>query len=354
LFPLFFTQYAHFLIPLFNIQLREHPNNTGSSLKTGLYCVLDNLNMFKLTLKQCAYFVAVAEQDGIAQASRVLYISQPAVAQALDKLEHVFGFRLFERHHARGTELTPQGRAFLRSARDLLRQAERTEHDAVAIAADIAGIVRLGCFHTIAPFYLAQIVGAHREVYPDVEIVSSELRQDEIISGLDTGEIDLALTYDMSLDHCPVERQVVAQLKPFLLLNEHHPRASQASIRLADMAQEPFVMFDGPSSRDFFENILAAHGINPPVAFNSKSMESVRSAVSNGLGFSLSVMRLDHSDTYDGGRVVSVPIVDDINPLAIVLVRKQGAVQSRQIDKFSSFCEEYFKNTVKTNSMLLT
>ncbi len=69
--------------------------------------------MFNITIKQCAYFNAVAEQGGIAQASRVLNISQPAVAQAIDKLEHIYGFRLFERHHARGTELTPQGRSFL-------------------------------------------------------------------------------------------------------------------------------------------------------------------------------------------------------------------------------------------------
>jgi DNA-binding transcriptional LysR family regulator len=115
------------------------------------------------------------------------------------------------------------------------------------------------------------------------------------------------------------------------------------------MAREPFVMFDGPSSRDYFEGILAAHGINPPVSFNSKSMESVRSAVSNGLGFSLSVMKLDYSETYDGGRVMSVPIMDDIDPLAIVLVRKQGSVPSRQIDNFALFCEEYFVNAIKKN-----
>jgi DNA-binding transcriptional LysR family regulator len=306
--------------------------------------------MVNLTIKQCAYFVAVAEQGGIAQAARVLNISQPAVAQAIDKLEHVFGFRLFERHHARGTELTPQGRAFLHSARDLLQQAERSEHDARAIAADLVGIVRLGCFHSIAPFYLAQIIRAHRDACPEVEITSSELRQDEILAGLDVGEIDLALTYDMSLDDCPIERHVVAELKPFLLLNERHHRASQSSIRLADMAQEPFVMFDGPSSRDYFEGILNTQGINPPVSYNSQSMESVRSAVANGLGFSLSVMKLGHSDTYDGGRVVSVPIADDINPLAIVLVRKQGSLPSGQIDNFSSFCEEYFKQAINRSN----
>ena len=111
-------------------------------------------------------------------------------------------------------------------------------------------------------------------------------------------------------------------------------------------------MFDGPSSWGYFEGVLAAHGINPPVSYNSRSMESVRSAVSNGLGFSLSVMKLDHAETYGGGRVVSIPIVDDIRPLAIVLVRKQGLVPSDQIDKFSSFCAEYFKDTIKKNASL--
>jgi DNA-binding transcriptional LysR family regulator len=62
-----------------------------------------------------------------------------------------------------------------------------------------------------------------------------------------------------------------------------------------------------------FEGILSAQGIAPPVSQNSRSMESLRSEVSNGLGFSLSGMKLDHGNA--GGRVVSVPIADDIDRL---------------------------------------
>ncbi len=68
--------------------------------------------MVRFTLKQCAYFLAVADQGGIAQAARALNISQPAVAQALDKLEALCDLRLFVRHHARGTELTPRAAPF--------------------------------------------------------------------------------------------------------------------------------------------------------------------------------------------------------------------------------------------------
>lgn len=301
--------------------------------------------MVRLTLKQCAYFVAVADQGGIAQAARALNISQPAVAQALDKLEEIYGLRLLLRHHARGTELTPQGRTFCQSARDLLRQAERTEQEALAIAADLAGTIRFGCFHTIAPFYLAQIIMAYRALYPDVDIIASELLQDDIISGVEAAELDLALTYDMSLEDRPLERQVVARLKPFVLLSNEHPLAARSTIRLSEMAQEPFVIFDGPSSRDYFANIFAAHGIDPPVAFSSRSMESVRCAVANGLGFSLSVMRPSHIETYDGGRVVSVPIAGAPDPIAIVLLRKRNRAPSNLIGKFADFCKAHFSNT---------
>ncbi|MEH6445003.1 MAG: LysR family transcriptional regulator [Oceanospirillaceae bacterium] len=305
--------------------------------------------MVKLTIKQCTYFVAVAEQGGIAQASRVLNISQPAVAQAIDKLEHVFKFRLFERHHARGTELTPQGRAFLESARSFLLQAEQTQQDAQAIAANMAGIIRLGCFHTIAPYYLPSIISAYKKEFPNVKLVPSELQQDEIVESLAAGNIDLAITYDMSLQHYPIECQLVTQLKPFILVNRDHPCACESSIGLEKMAQEPFVMFEGHSSSEYFEDILASRGITPIVAYRSKSMESVRSAVANGLGFSLAVMQPQHGEACDANNVVQIAIKDDIEPLAIVIIRKKNAPISRQVEKLASFCEGYFHNNASTS-----
>ena len=298
--------------------------------------------MVRLTLRQCSYLAAVAEHGSIAEAARTLNMSQPAVAQALDKLEETYGLQLFARQQARGSELTPQGRAFCQSARDLLGQAERTEQAALAIAADLAGTIRLGCFHTIAPFYLTGLIKAHQELYPGVTIQASELLQDEIVSGMRTAELDIALTYDMSLDAREFECRLLASLKAFIILSRDHPFASRSSIALAEMAQEPFVMFDGPSSRDYFEGLLSAHGVRPPIAFSSRSMESVRCAVANGLGFSLNTMRPRHDMTYDGGNVVVVPIADEIEPLPIVLVRKKESPTSSLIDNLVQTCRGHF------------
>lgn len=302
--------------------------------------------MVQLTLKQCGYFIAVAEHGGIAQAARALHISQPAVAQALGKLEQILGLRLILRHHARGTELTPQGRAFLRSARDLLRQADRAEAHARALAANLAGTIRFGCFHTIAPFHLARLVKAYGADRPDVQIAVIEAMQDEIVGGIEAGDLDLALTYDMSLEDCVLERRVVARLRPFVLLSDDHPLAARPSVAMAELAREPLVVFDGPSSREYFDGVLRAAGIRPTVSFRSRSLESVRSAVANGFGFSLSVMPAGRDETHGGGRVVSVAIDGKVEPLPVVLVSAAGVTQPPLIEDFAEFCEAYLRNAL--------
>ncbi len=294
--------------------------------------------MVRFTLKQCAYFLAVVECGGIAQAARRLNISQPAVAQALDKLEEIYGLRLLRRHHARGTEVTPEGRSFAARCEDLMALAGEVEHKAQSIAAHLAGEIRFGCFHTIAPFYLAQLTKTYQAQHEQIEIVPSELAQDEIIEKLEGNALDLALTYDMGLDDKRLGWTVVRQLAPFVLLRSDHPLAGEAAVRLADFAAEPFVMFEGASSQAYFESVLREHQIDPPVAFRSSSMEGVRCAVANGMGFSLSVMRPRHAATYDGGSVVAVPIKEDAKAIALVLAHKKPRPASGLIENFETFC----------------
>jgi len=294
--------------------------------------------MVNFTLKQCSYFLAVVDHGGIAQAARSLNISQPAVSQALDKLEDLYAFRLFDRHHARGLTVTPEGRSFAAFCRSLIDNAQTVENKAKSIAAHLAGTIRFGCFHTIAPFYLSLLVKQYRSEYPQVDIVPVELMQDELAAQLEAESLDIALTYDMGLDSGQLDLLEVERLKPFVLLAAGHPMAKRGSVSLTELADEPFVMFEGASSRDYFKGILDRHGIDPPIACSSYSMESVRCAVANGLGFSVSVMRPGNPMTYDGGQVASVSIEDDVDPISLVLATKKMPETSRLIDDFAAFC----------------
>jgi hypothetical protein len=61
-----------------------------------------------------------------------------------------------------------------------------------------------------------------------------------------------------------------------VVLAADHRLASKQSIRLKDLATEPYVMFEGPGSRRYFEELLAAHGIDPPIAYVSNSLQRGR------------------------------------------------------------------------------
>ena len=298
--------------------------------------------MVRYTLRQCTYFRAVAEYGGIAQAARALNISQPSVAQALEKLEDVTGLLLFERHHARGVTLTLHGRVFLRHVTRLEQYAQEVEREASALAAETAGEIRLGLFWTLSPFYAAGLIRKFADVAPDVTIQQCEMSLANLADSLREGSLDLALTYDRGGTPDGLAFVGLATLRPMVVIAANHPLANRRSVDLAELADEPYVMFDAPGSRSYFESLLAESGINPRISYVSTSMEGVRSAVAAGFGFTLLVMRPPSTATYDGGEVKTLQIDSDVRPLSVVLAAREGAHRGPLLRRFTDHAVAYF------------
>lgn len=298
--------------------------------------------MVRFTLRQCAYFRAVAEQGGIAQAARVLNISQPSVAQAIDKLEDITGLTLFERHHARGLTLTLQGRLFLEQVAQLEEQAGQVEREASALAAETSGEIRLGLFWTLAPFYAAGLIRSFATVAPQVRVRPQELSLARLADALRDRTLDFAVTYDRGADAEGLAFQPLAALRPMVVVAADHPLAGRASVDLAELGTEPYVMFDAPGSRFYFEDLLAEGGISPPITYSSTSIEAVRSAVAAGFGFTLLVMRPPTPLTYGGGEVRTVEVRNKVRPLQVVLATREGVHQGQIARRFSQHTADWF------------
>lgn len=216
--------------------------------------------MVRFTLRQCAYFRAVAQQGGIAQAARVLNISQPSVAQAIDKLEAVTGLVLFERHHARGLTLTLQGRLFLEHVSRLDDMAHQVEREAAALASETAGEIRLGVFLTLSPFYAAGLIRSFTDMAEQVTVRQQEMSLAQLTDALRDGSIDFALTYDYGAKADDLVFRELAALKPMTVVARDHPFAARGRVDLAELADHPYVMFYAPGSRSYFEGLLARGG----------------------------------------------------------------------------------------------
>ena len=298
--------------------------------------------MVRFTLRQCTYFRTVAAHGGIAQAARALNISQPSIAEALDKLEDVTGLVLFDRHHARGLTLTMQGRVFLEHVTRLEEQAGQVAREAAALAAETAGEIRLGIFQTLSPFYAAGLIRGFAAVAPGVVVRPREMSLAELAEAARTGAIDAAVTYDRGAALDGLTVTTLAELRPTVVLAADHRLAKGRSIALVDLAHEPYVMLDGPGSRAYFEELLAEHGLAPALSYVSSSLEAVRSAVAAGFGFTLLVMRPPSAVTYDGREVKTLVIEDSVRPLRIVLASRDVAHRGQILSRFADHAATYF------------
>ena len=213
--------------------------------------------MAHYTLRQLKYFVTTVESGSVAEASRQLFIAQPSISSAIKGLEESFGVKLFIRHHAQGVSLTPSGTRFYRKAQELLRIAHEFEQNALADNDVITGQIDIGCFETVAPLYLPQLIAGFRERYPGVNIRLRDGDQQELVQGLTSGTFDLALMYDHDLDGTIETEPLMPPQQPYVLLPENHRFAGQTHVSLRDLcgaddparrAAEPHV-FRQPLSR---------------------------------------------------------------------------------------------------------
>ncbi|MGI5440876.1 LysR family transcriptional regulator [Streptomyces shenzhenensis] len=281
------------------------------------------------TLVQLRYFVTAAECGSMTAASEKLRIAQSAVSSAITNLEHELRVQLFIRHRARGLTLTSAGERLQHQARELLARARDVEAEARGSGGSLAGPVSVGCFVTLAPYYLPALFAACSEQHPGIELNVVEAEAEQLIHALQTGKIDFALTYDLGMAANPeVRREIIAQASAYVIVPEKHRLADRASVGLAELAAEPMVLLDLPYSRDYFRALVAATGVAPDIRYRTQSYETVRSLVARGLGYSVLNQRPVTSQTYAGGDVVSLELSEDHLPLDVTIALVDGIRQT--------------------------
>lgn len=253
-----------------------------------------------LSLRQLEYFVAAARHGGAARAAAALHVSQPSVSKAIADLEALWGEPLFVRLHARGLELTAAGAARHREAHALLTQARALQQPRTQ---DLSGPLRVGCLSTLAPRWLAGALARLRAEHPGIAPQLHEADTEALMRMLERGALDVALLYDLGLARPGVRIEPLADLVPHALLPWGHRLAAQASVRLADLAAEPFVLIQLPHSREYFLSLFRDAGVAPQIAYEVASLELVRALVGNGLGVSVLTTRPAHDRSHDGRRI---------------------------------------------------
>src|SRR3954447_20692659 len=271
-------------------------------------------------MNQLAAFVAVAEAGTISAAAQKLHSSPSALSAAVTELERALQAQLLRRRKAKGVSLTPTGEAVLARARALLHQASELEADARGEDRGVSGLVRLGCYPSLAPTVLPALISDFTGTHPDARLEVHENTQDQLSRGLDSGELDLAIVYDIDLD--PSWRSAaLAELTPRVVLPVDHrlaevpgpldlahlpddPPEPPAPPDRAARRREPMVLLDAPPSSARAFACCARAGFSPRVVYRARTYETARAFVGRSLGWRLVLQRRSASVIYEGRPVV--------------------------------------------------
>jgi DNA-binding transcriptional LysR family regulator len=233
-------------------------------------------------------FVALAEELHFGRAARRLSMTQPPLSLNIRQLEEDVGARLFDRD-SKGVRLTAAGLAFRPQAHALLARAEAARTLAREVGAGATGRLRVGFVGSMLFRGLPALLRRFQTTHARLELVLHELNSQEQIDALANDELDLGFIHTdrvpapLRLHHVDTDRFVAC-------LPESHPAAGKRSLRLAQLADEPFVLFARSASPEYYARIVdmcREAGFQPRVRHEVRHWLSVVAVVAQGMGVSV-------------------------------------------------------------------
>jgi DNA-binding transcriptional LysR family regulator len=234
-----------------------------------------------MELRHLRYFTAVVESKGYREASRRLHIAQPSISEAVSGLEEELGLKLFSRTR-RNARLTPEGEIFYADAVRILQLAETAILTAKRAAQGKVGRLSIGFIGSATLSFLPDLIRRYKLEYPNVKLAFHDLYPVELGQACVRGEIDIAITRILSLEHSKNLQSRVLLRDPLVAVLPRSRKLKSRKIRLADLANERFILFHRQGAPAVFDTIVGAcrsQGFSPRVENEPNSMQTILSLV---------------------------------------------------------------------------
>jgi len=183
-------------------------------------------------------FVAVAEERSFSRAAAKLLRTQPAVSQAVRRLEAWLNEPLLDRATKNGV-LTQAGEIVYDYAKKILNLRQEAHTAVQELKALERGKVTIGANETTA-LYLLPVLRRYRERYPRVKVAVKRSLSREIPSALLRHEIDLGiLSYNPQ--NPELESAVVSVDELCLIVPPNHSLAKAKEVSVHQLGKESFI-----------------------------------------------------------------------------------------------------------------
>lgn len=284
---------------------------------------------------QLEYFCAVSRYHSISQAAQQLYVTPPAISNAIRELEKEFSVSLFARTKNHMT-LTKEGELFYQKASDLLNTINQVTSEFSDIGKQIAPI-RIGIPPLLSTIFFPDMLIAFKKSYPDIPVELYEYGSIRAAKMVREDVLDLAL---VNMNFYEIDKmnsfRIISDKIVFCVSKEHH-YAKEKKITIEMLKNEPLMMYNTDSVQNSTINTLFENaGIKPNIIMQASQLYTICNFIKNNLGGAC----LYSSLLTNMPEFIGIPISPTIEQ-EIGIVWPKGKYINSQIEKFISFAKKY-------------
>jgi LysR family hydrogen peroxide-inducible transcriptional activator len=283
-----------------------------------------------MTLNELRYIVAVSQERNFRRAAERVFISQPALSLAIQKLEDELGVQIFERSRT-AVSVTAIGELVVAQAQRALEEIAQIKEIASQGKDHLIGNLRIGAIYTVGPYLLPSLIPLLKRKAPHMPLEMEENLTANLEKLLINGRLDviiIALPFaGPGIATLPLYDEDFSVVVPL-----EHPWAKKKQIKTAELASEKVLLLN---SGHCFSNQVreACSELNSAAGEiqQGNSLETIRNMVASGLGITVLPVTAN-SEKYRSQLTREIPFASPVPARRIALAWRKGFARKDAIE----------------------
>jgi len=265
-------------------------------------------------------FMVVVQEKSMTKAANVLHRTQPAVSQAIKRLEDTAGVPLIERHKS-GLVPTPAGMRLVEQVRSIYATISRMPIAFDQAPQAITGKIIIHSIDQIATPEFDAAISAFFQKYPGVDMEMEISTVDKIVQAVELGLCTLGITGGVVPENLSFRE--ILQERFGLYCGSSHRLAGCCDLSDNELRTEPFIGFTmdvlGGKHMGDVTAYRAKASIGQRVRGQSSFVNEVRRMIEFGMGIGFLPIHLANPYVTNG-TLWQLPPFDDLPTASVFLV----------------------------------
>jgi len=269
-----------------------------------------------MDIRQLKNFLRIVELGSFSRAAREIYIAQPALSKQIASLEQELKVPLLIRN-VQGVRPTEAGLKVYQAAQSVVWQLDRLRQEVSSDMAMPSGSVSVGIPSSLAVTLGIPLLRELRRRYPGITLQLIESAGSLLKELVLQGRVDMVILVNQSTSkNLVVRKLLVGDLFLTSPLGRRSVAKRISNVRLSDFGSKPYVLpRRSVPLRQRIDALFSSAGVEPRVVAEIDAVVTLKSAVEEGLGWTIlpGYALNSHEDRLIIRRIVDPPVAWEVS-----------------------------------------